>query len=246
MAARPLIALAAAAVAASASAHDVVQVAELEASLGEIARLRDPARAGPGAEALYALGERVERIVELLNQDAAAHGRGDLLGRLAVDRLRSMGIGVAFSEEDGRCDYDLGAFREYLARAPQGERAAAARYRLLARDFHGRMGPDPLAPHAVDVAAAARAAQEEERFLRSHPADERAREVRLFLAVDLCRLARAGRPPRPDPERRCREALEDVRTRYPGSMEARTAEALLEERTAGPIRAAGSARAPRP
>ncbi len=233
MAARLLTALAATAVTASALAHDVVQVAELEAALGEIASLRDPARAGRDAEVLYALGERIERIVEILNQDAAAHGWGDPLGRLVVERLRSWSIWVVLSEEERRYAYDLEAFREYLARAPQGDRAAAARYRLLARDFHRRMGLDPSAPPPVDVAATGRAAEEEERFLQRHPGDERAREVRLFFAVDLCRLARAERPPRRGPESRCRDALEVVRTRYPGSMEARAAEALLEERTAG-------------
>lgn len=249
MAARALIArrlgpLLAAAVASSALAHDVVQVAELETALGEVARLGEAARAGGDADGLYALGERIERIVEILNQDAAAHGGGDLLGRLVVARLRSRGIGVMLSEEQQRYAYDLEAFREYLERAPRGGRAAEARYRLLARDFHGRMGLDPLAPLPLDVAATARGAREEERFLKDHPASEHAREVRLFHAVDLCRLAQGERPPRPGAERRCRDALELVGTRYPGTMEARAAEAMLEGRTAGRGSGAGGKRSP--
>lgn len=215
-----------------ARAHDVVQVAELEKALGEVARLRDSARTGRDAETLYALGERVERIVEILNVDVAAHGESDPLSRLVVERLRSWGIGVALSAEEHRYAYDLKAFRDYLVRAPQGEKAPRARFRLLARDFRGRMGLDPLAPLPIDVAATTRGAEEEESFLRSHPMDEHEREVRLFLAVDLCRLAGADRPAQRGPERRCLDALEVVRTRYPGSMEARAAEVLLEERTA--------------
>lgn len=217
-----------------ARAHDVVQAAQLEATLAEIARLQAQARAGGSPEVLYALGERVEQVVDLVNLDAAEHGSADPLGRLVVARLRSWSLGVEFSDVERRYVYDLEAFRAYLARAPGGARAAAAWYRLLARGFYGRQGPDPSSPPPLDAPATARAAQEEKRFLDRHPTHERAREVHLFLAVDWCRLASAERPPDRSHRQRCRGALQLIRTRYPDTMEARTAEALLEGGAAAP------------
>lgn len=212
-----------------ARAHDVVQAAQLEAAVAEIARLQTQARNGSNPEILYALGEQVEQVVDLVNLDAAEHGTAaDPLGRLVVDRLRSWSLGLEFSEVERRYVYDLEEFRAYLARAPDGARAAAAWHRLLARGFYRRQGPDPSSPPPLDAAATARAAEEEKRFLDRYPAWERAREVYLFLAVDWCRLAGAERPPDRSHRRRCRSALELIRTRYPGTMEARTAEALLE------------------
>ncbi len=209
-------------------AHDVIQAAQLEAAIAEIARLQTQARDAVSAEALYALGERVEQVVDLVNLDAAEHGAADPFARLVVARLRSWGLGVEFSEVERRYVYDLEAFRGYLARAPDGARAAAAWYRLLARSFYRRLGPDPSSPAPMDAPATARAAEEEKRFLERHPADERAREVHLFLAVDWCRLASAERPPERNHRKRCRSALQLVRSRYPGTMEARSAETLLE------------------
>jgi len=213
---------------APALGHDVVQAGQLEAAVAEIARLQARVREPGDAEALYALGERIEQVVDLVNQDAAAHGAADPLASLLVGRLRSWSLGVEFSEVERRYVYDLDAFRAYLARAPEGARAAAAWFRLLARSFYRRLGPDPSNPAPADAPATARAAEEEERFIARHPADERAREVRLFLAVDWCRLASAERPPQRSHRHRCRSALDLVRTRYPGTMEARAAETLLE------------------
>ncbi|HZY02683.1 MAG TPA: hypothetical protein VFF02_04235, partial [Anaeromyxobacteraceae bacterium] len=83
--------------------------------------------------------------------------------------------------------------------------------------------------------AVARAAEEEERFLRRYPDDQRAGEVRFFLAVDYYRLAMAEATPRRARYRRLGiEALKAVRERQPGSMEARTAETLLAELTRRP------------
>ena len=209
--------------------HDVVDPERLQQALVEVARARREAQA-PKAdpEALYRLGERVEAAVDLLNQQAAAHGEGDLLSRLAADRLRAYGVPLAFSDRERRYASDLAPFRDYLRRAPSGPRAAAAWYRLLARAFHEATG-DGLAG-VVDAASVAGAALEEERFLRRYPDDERASEVRFFLAVDYYRLATAeGTPRRAHYRRLGVEALKAVRERQPGSLEARTAETLLEE-----------------
>ena len=208
--------------------HDVVDPERLQQALVEVARAQRQTQA-PGAdpEALYALGEKVEAAVDLLNQQAAAHGDGDVLGRLAADRVRAYGVQLAFSERERRYRYDLAAFREYLEKAPSGPRAAAAWYRLLARAFHQATG-DGLA--AAEVATVARAAEDGGRFLRRYPDDVRAGEVRFFLAVDYYRLAVAERAPRRAHYRRLGlEALKAVRERQPGSMEARTAQTLLEE-----------------
>jgi outer membrane protein assembly factor BamD (BamD/ComL family) len=91
------------------------------------------------------------------------------------------------------------------------------------------VGADPARLEHAEVGAVARAAAEEERFLARYPADDKAKEVRFFLAIDYYRLSRSDRSARGARYVRLgREALELVRTRYPGTMEARTAEALLQ------------------
>ena len=210
--------------------HDVVDPERLQQALVEVARAQRQTQA-PGAdpEALYALGEKVEAVVDLLNQQAAAHGEGDVLSRLVADRLRAYGLRLRFSDGERRYAWDLAAFRDYLQRAPSGPRAAAAWYRLLARAFHERTG-DGTNLATADVAAVARAAEEEERFLRLHPGDEKAGEVRFFLAVDYYRLAVGeGAPRRARYLRLGRDALNAVREQKPGTMEARTAETLLDD-----------------
>ncbi len=230
----PLARLAAAALAAAplaARAHDVLDPERLQQALVEVARAQRAAHAvDADPEALYGLGEQVEAIVDLLNQQVAAHGGSDLLSRLVADRLHAYGLHLRFSERDRRYAYDLAAFREYLERAPARPRAPAAWYRLLARAFHDGMGDDPSKLAAADVGAVAEAAAEEERFLRRYPTDDKAKEVQFFLAVDYYRLAKAERPPQRTRYRRLgREALSRVRERFPGTMEARAAETLLED-----------------
>lgn len=212
-------------------AHDVVDPERLQQGLAEVARAQRAAHASDAdPEAVYGLGEKVEAVVDLLNQQVAAHGGDDLLGRLVADRLRAYGLALRLSQRDRRYQYDLAAFREYLQRAPAGPRAAAAWYRLLARAFHDGLGDDPSSLAAADAGAVAEAAAEEERFLRRYPEHEKAREVQFFLAVDYYRLARAERSPQRARYRRLgREALGRVRERFPGTMEARAAETLLED-----------------
>lgn len=230
----PLARLAAAALATAplwARAHDVVDPERLQQSLLEVARAQRAARAADAdPEALYGLGVTVEAMVDLLNQEVAAHGGDDLLSRLVVDRLRAYGLQLRFSGRDRRYAYDLAAFREYLERAPAGPSAPAAWYRLLARAFHDRLGGDPSKLAAADTGAVAEAAAEAERFLRRYPANERAREVQFFLAVDYYQLAKAERSPQRARYRRLgREALKRVQERFPGTMEARAAQTLLED-----------------
>ena len=226
-------------VSTSVRAHDVIDPARLEQLLIEIARTQQARAEALDPEAVYDLGEKVEAVVALLDQDVDAHGPDDLLARLVVGRLRTYGVHVRYGDPARRHAYDLAAFREYLSRAPDGPRAAAAWFRLLARSFHDSVGADPSRLEDADVGAVARAAAEEERFLARYPADVRAKEVRFFLAVDYYRLSRSDRPARRARYVRLgREALELLRARYPGTMEARTAEALLENLAAtGKLRA---------
>lgn len=232
-AARILAASLAAALAAAAppaDAHDVVDPERLQAAVAEVARAQAAARATADPEALYDLGERIEAVVELLDGDAFAHGEPGVLGVLVAERLRSSGVDLRYSAQERRWASDLAPFRAYLARAPDGRRAPGAAFRLLARDFHARTGTDPGSLVAADVRAVARGASDEERFLSRYPGDPRSAEVRFFLAVDYYRLARASPSPSRARYRQLgRAALEAVRAARPGSMEARTAEALLED-----------------
>jgi hypothetical protein len=210
--------------------HAILDPKQLQQALAEIASSGREARQAPAdGEPLYAFGEKVEALVDLLNQDLAGHGTSDVLARLVVDRLRAYEVQVEFSEPERRYVYDLAAFREYLDRAPHGGRAPAAWFRLLAREFHRSAGAAPFRLTAADGAAVARAVAAEEQFLRRYPGDEKAREVRFFLAVDYYRLATAeGLSRRARYRRLCRDALQVVRAQAPGTLEARTAEVLLE------------------
>jgi|GEM_PF-2228974 len=216
----------------SSSSHVVLDPELVQRFMVEIAQASKETREGsdPEAEGLYRLGEKVEQLVELMNQDISSHGSSDLLAQLVVKRLETYQIKVAFSERNNRFVYDLAAFREYIIRAPKGKRAAAARFRLIAGTFYQTLGPDPSRLANTDVSNVLSAVAEEERFLKEYAGDEKTKEVRFFLAVDYYRLYKNAE--RPDEvaryERLSRRALEQVKARYPGSMEGRAAEALLE------------------
>jgi hypothetical protein len=181
-------------------------------------------------EALFRLGEAADALIEALNRDLAAHGEPDLLAQLVVKRLEAYEIGVRLTERERRWVYDLGAFKEYLRRAPHGRRAPDARFKLIARAFHDTLGTDPAQLVGVGLPELFQALQEEERFLAEHPRHERAPEVRFFLAVDYYRAARNASDPAMtlEYERRARQALAAVIKGTPQSVEARAAETLLE------------------
>jgi hypothetical protein len=221
-------------VAPAAQAHVLLDPDRVQALLGEVARHQQAAREGPAeaerAESLFRLGETVEPLVDLLNQDLAAHGPGDLLARLLVQRLEAHGVRVAFSPEARRYAYDLAAFREYLRRAPGGRWAAEARFRLIAARFHEAPLPDAVPERTGHTAPFLEAAQEEERFLREHAGHDRAPLVRFYLAVDYYRVMRAAadRSIVREYRERARQALAAVARATPESAEARAAQVLLE------------------
>lgn len=221
-------------------AHVLLEGEAVQRRLVEIARLqreaREPSSGENRGEALYALGDRVQGLVDLLNQDLEAHGAGALLASLVARRLQELGLGVSRLEPTGRYAYDLAAFREYLREAPRGAHAADVRYRLLADGFYRTLALDAPALTREDPAGLVTAVAEAERFLTDFPGDDRTRAVRLFRATDYYRLARSTRE---GPEGRryaslAREALREVMTLHPGTSEARTAEALLERLVAVP------------
>lgn len=216
----------------SSLAHVVLDPELVQGMLVEIARYSKESREGPDTdgEALYRLGEKVQELVALLNQDVSSHGKSDVLAQLLLKRLENYQVRVLFSERENRFAYDLAAFSEYLNRAPKGKHAAAARFQLIARAFHQTLGADPSELVNTDASGVLRAVAEEERFLKEYPEDAKAKEVRFFLAVDYYRLHKnAGAPDEASRYRRLAlQTLDEVRTQYPGTLEARAAETLLE------------------
>jgi hypothetical protein len=220
--------------AAAVHAHEVLDADRVQTLLSEVAShhraAREGAREPDGAESLFRLGESVEALIELINQDLAAHGGSALLASLVAQRLEASGLGVARSPRTGRYAYDLAAFRAYLAHAPAGRWAPAARFRLIAARFHDAPPPDAGPATPGDIAALREAVREQERFLRDYPRHERALLVRFYLGVDAYRVVRAA----PDAAtarayaRRARRALEAVAGAAPESAEARAARVLLE------------------
>lgn len=225
-----LLVLAAPAWVPAAWGHDIERA---EALLGEIAAHRraaaDGATEGERADATFRLGLTVETLIGELNRDVAAHGR-DLVGELIVRRLRAHALEVAWVPRANRYEYDLGAFADYLRRAPRGRWAPEAKFQLLARRFYATIGPDPATLIGTDVAAVLAALTEEERFLADHASHERAATVRFFLAVDHYRVARnISDPPRArEHERRARQALQQTVERSTEAFEVRAAQTLLE------------------
>jgi hypothetical protein len=224
------------ALASPAGGHDVERA---EALLGEIAAHRrtaaDGLTEGDRAEAMFRLGEAVETLVAALNRDVAAHGKPELLAELLVQRLQAHALNVAWAPGQGRYEYDLAAFGDYLRRAPRGRWAAEAKFRLMARRFYATLGTDPRTLVGTDVAGLLGAVGEAERFLGEHGSHERAATVRFFLAVDHYRLARNETDPAKvkEHERRARQALQRTVERSADAFEVRAAQTLLETLGAG-------------
>lgn len=217
-----------------AATHVIIDPEVIQRILAEIDRDYRESREGINseakAEALYRLGERGQSITELLNQDLLAHGQSDLLAQFLIKRLEAYEIKIAFSEQEQRYVYDLSAFREYLNRAPTGKHTAEARFQIIARTFYETLGTDPSKIVKTDIAGLMNAVAEKERFLKEYPQHEKIKEVLFFLAVDYYRLLKNVQDPEKVKEYRrlSKEALERLVTGYPGTMEARAAETLLE------------------
>jgi len=219
--------------------HTILEPELVQGILLDITRFRKDSREGiteeARLEALYELGQKVHGLVELMNKDIGSHGFSDLFAKLIVRRLHEYGIQVHFVEGMNQYAYDLAAFREYLERAPKGNRAADVRYRLIADAFYRTLSMDSPGMFNGNLEGLVRAVAEEEEFLKDFPDDKRAREVHLFRATDYYRLFRNNRD-RVEAERYeglALEALRKVVAQYRGSPEARAAEGLLERLRGG-------------
>jgi hypothetical protein len=214
-------------------AHVALDPGRAQEILADVATHHGAAQSGSGAEAtdaLFTLGRSVQELVELMNQDLQAHGEINLFAQALVRRLEAYSVRVTLSPRTRTYAYDLAAFEQYLRRAPAGRHAADARFRLIAHAFYGSIGPDPSRLAGSDAAGLLRAIATEERFLREHPAHEKAREVRFFLAVDYYRAAwnLTDTAEAQAYEARARHELTRVVAGAPGSTEARAAATLLE------------------
>jgi hypothetical protein len=222
-------------------AHVLLDGETVRPLLLDIARYRKDAQDGPSEaarlEALYSLGDKVLALCDLMNLDATAHGTS-LYAELLVRRLHEHGIQIGRAERRQRYVYDMAAFHEYLRRSPRGPRAADAGFRLIAQAFHGSVGGDPADLVDSDVEQLRRAIGREEAFLTQHPRSERRKEVRFFLAMDYYRLSRHSRDPvtAAKYEKRAGRALREIVEEYPGTAEARAAEAAVEALAAQPRR----------
>jgi hypothetical protein len=216
--------------------HTVVDPEVAQNLLNEIARYQAASRSASTretrADAWFNLGSRVQVLVGLLNQDFNAHGTNDPLAQEVVKRLVSSEVNVVWSDERRHYSYDLEAFRQYQKLAPTGPRAAESRFQLLSAAFYATLDLDPSKLAVKDIPAVIKAVAEEERFLRAHANDARAKEVLFYLGVDCYRLSLHVRnlAQARNYGRRARRALETVAARYPGSIEARAAVSLLETR----------------
>lgn len=214
--------------------HVILEPEMVQGILVDISRFRRESQEGTSEEgrleALYELGQKVDGLVGLMNQDIGTHGFSDLFAGLIVRRLQEYGIQVNFVDELRRYAYDFAAFRDYLKRSPRGRRAADVRYRLIADTFYRTLrveSPGMLRGGAEDLVAAV---AQEEGFLKDFPDDSRAKEVRLFRATDYYRLFKNADDPVKAKrfERLALQALRDVIAKHGGTPEARAAEGLLE------------------
>lgn len=218
----------------TASSHVVLEPEIARMSLAEILRYDRASREGEDseakAEALFRLGESVQNLVDMMNQDYAAHADNAGVSRVIVKRLEMLSVSVAFVETTKRYTYDLAAFRDYLKQVPRGKHAPEARFQLIAQRFHDTQGADHMKLRNTDVDGLAGAIAEEEKFLKDYPQNARTREVRFFLGVDYFRLsqnigdtAKAAKY-----KALATRTLERVESLYPDTFEARGASMLLE------------------
>ena len=219
---------------ASGLCHTLLDPESAHALLDEIARYRKASQVEPTrearADALFAMGAKVQALVALLNQDVDAHSTpGPLTGQVAK-QLAESDIRVTWSDERRRYAYDMDAFRRYCALAPSGVHAADARFQVVSAGFYATLELDPAKIAAGDLPAVVEAVEQEQRFLRDYPTHARVREVSFYLGVDCYRLSRnLADGAQATGYRHCaRQTLQAVASRYPDSIEARAAGPLLE------------------
>jgi hypothetical protein len=208
---------------------DVILTAQnLNEALKNMARFRKQIGSGAAdaqAEAVFKLGIEADMLATLLSDEVIAHGDQEKpLIDLALERTREMQIAIAYNREKQKFFYDGAAFRDYLARAPKGPRAAQARYQVIEGDFYQSAGSD--------ITAVLNAARAKADFLAAYPKFELNREVHLMLAIDYRDLFRMyGESGNLAKRAECRDLVRrEYRTilrRYPGTEQAEIAGKLL-------------------
>jgi len=220
--------------AASAVAHDIVDAVAMEDYLARIDSYREAIADGDRqerAEAHFALGETLGESVALLNRDLVAHGgEHGVVPTVYIAELDRRGIDLEDLFEAGRYRSVTEPYRTYLDLAPEGARAADARFRLLEAGFYDSFDYDPFAADR-DWSELLAEIELAETLIRRHPDHPGHEEAAFILAVDYCRAARSA--PDEDTAARYRDravdALERFRERYPESLRAATASALLRD-----------------
>lgn len=176
---------------------------------------------------LYEMGERALDLADLMTKDKDSHGTVDpSLAALIQRRLDQYGIKFALDKMGYH--YDLAAFKEYLRRAPNGERAADAHYVLIGFDEPGD-----------DIPRLEQSIRDKERFMRQYPKFSEMSLVEFLLAQQHVRLARLyaaqNRQPAAAQQRKIAQGLyTEIVRKYPKSEEAEAAADYLQQTGAKP------------
>ncbi len=212
-----------------ASADVILTAAGLNDALKNMERFQQQIAAAPAgtkAEPQFLLGMQAEALAELLNDEVAAHGMDEkALIDLALQRTKEMGIAIAYDRDKRKFFYDLAAFRQALEDAPQGARAADARFKLLEGEFFKATGTDA---RAIEAGVGRKQA-----FLREYPRFAANVEVHMMLAVDyrdLTRLALEAKDKAAYAKYRAltRTELQLIPRRFPKAEQAEIARRMLE------------------
>lgn len=199
---------------------------EVNRLLNEIASLQESAKNEKAEKdrlnALYEMGERALDLADLMTRDKEAHGAIDTnLGQIIERRLRQLGVVMTLDKLGYH--YDLAVFKEYLRRAPTGERAADARYVLIGFDEPGE-----------DALKLERSIRDKEQFLRQYPKFTEMSVVKLLLAQQHIRLGRAYKAQKrqaaaDQQQKMAVEMYREIVRLYPQSQEAETASDYLNQ-----------------
>jgi hypothetical protein len=219
-----------------ATAHEPLGAEEAETILTRVVELRAQAAEGGAAaeraEALYALGEAIERVRVELNRDLVAHG-GDLgLATSVLAReLSRRGIALVHSPPIKRYKAYLAPYRSYLALLPEGPWAANASFRILSGRFYDSFAGNPFRLIDLDWPGLEAQIARAEGLIERHPEQSDREETLFILGVDCVRAARTA----PDPDSakryaaRARAVLTAFQAAYPESLRAITARTLLKK-----------------
>ena len=215
-------------------AHEPLDAATAQSLLSRIDDLNATLAAGAPpaqeAEALYALGQTVRRIVENLNGDLVTHGELGLVSSVLPNELERRGIALRFSESANRYRRHLEPFARAAALAPDGANHADALFRVLKGGFYDSFTTNPFQLVELDWPGLVAQIEDAEALLARYPKHAEHEEILFILGVDCARAARLA----PDAgtgaryAARARAVLTDFREVYPQSLRAITARTLLK------------------